>query len=230
MKRVGVLVAPVLGIVLAGVLVSSSLAAGTTVSSWHMDETSGTIMTDSTSTNNGTLANVALGVPGQANTGYGFDGSSSIVTVPDSSNLDPGAGDFSFTVSAQFTVVPAKGADYDLFRKGLNTDDGGDYKLEILPGAQGTIAQAHCEFAGSITTSGITAGPNLADGQWHTITCAKTAQSISVKIDGQTFSKLAVVGAMSNGAPLTLGAKLKGKKVKDAYVGALDEASFIVGS
>jgi hypothetical protein len=195
-----------------------------------MDETSGTTMFDSVGTNNGSLANVAVGVPGLVNTGYGFNGSSSIVTVPDNSSLDPGASDFSFTVSAQFTVVPGKGADYDLLRKGLNTDTGGDYKLEILPAAKGTIGQAHCEFTGSVAISGITAGPNLADGSWHTITCTKTASSIRVTIDGQTFSKSALVGAMANGAPLTLGAKLKGKYVKDAYTGALDEASFSLGS
>jgi len=229
MKQATLILATTLCLVAAGILPSASLASGTTVSLWHMDETSGTTMNDSTGTNAGSLSNVTLGVPGLVNTGYSFDGVSSIVTVPDNSSLDPGVSNFSFTVSAQFTLIPSKGNDYDLMRKGLNTDDGGDYKLEILPGAQQTIAQAHCEFSGSIADIGITAGPNLADGNWHTITCTKTAISISVTIDGTSYSKLALVGAMSNGAPLTLGGKLKGKKVKDAYIGALDEASFNTG-
>ncbi len=229
MRATGRAVAMIVTLVVTGVLVSAGLATGMTVSVWHMDELSGTTMTDSVGTNPGTLSNVTAGVPGFLNTAYAFDGNSSIVTVPDSPTLDPGSSDFSFTVSAQFTAIPAKGSDYDLMRKGLNTDDGGDYKLEILPSSLGTSAQAHCEFSGTVADIGITAGPNLADGQWHTITCSKTPLSIGVTIDGQAYSKSAVVGAMQNGAALTLGAKLKGKRIKDAFAGQLDEASWNVG-
>ena len=49
-------------------------------------------------------------------------------------------------------------------------------------------------------------------------------------IDGQTSTKSASVGSISNSAPLTLGAKLKGKKLQDRYVDAMDEATFSIDS
>lgn len=209
-------------------LASSAEAGSTLVSVWHMDETSGTTMFDSVGQNNGTPSNVTLGVPGLLGTAYGFDGIDSIVTVPDSPSLNPGSADFSFTVSVRFTIIPK--SDYDLFRKGLSTTKGGDFKLEALSTQHGAAAQAHCLFAGSTGSSRIVAGPNLADGVWHTISCAKTTKSISLTIDGQTFTKPASVGSISDSAPLTLGAKLKGKKLQDRYVDAMDEASFSLGS
>jgi hypothetical protein len=204
----------------------SEPSLGSEVSAWHMDETSGTTMVDSVGGNNGMLSDVTLGEPGIAGTAYGFNGQDSIVTVPDSPSLDPGNADFSFTISAQMTVVPA--TDYDLFRKGLNTTDGGDYKLEAVSAQNGTIAQAHCVFEGSENTGQITAGPNLADGQWHTLTCWKNATAIGVIVDGQSFWHSVTVGSIGSSAPLTIGAKLKGTLAKDQFDGTLDEASFSV--
>lgn len=204
----------------------SEPSLGTPVSVWHMDETSGTTMVDSVGGNNGTLSDVTLGQPGVSGTAYGFNGQDSIVTVPDSPSLDPGNADFSFTISAQMTVVPA--LDYDLFRKGLNTTDGGDYKVEAVPAQNGTIAQAHCVFEGSVNTGQISGGPNLADGQWHTLTCWKNATAIGVIVDGQSFWHSVTVGSIGSSAPLTIGAKLKGRYVKDQFNGNLDEASFSV--
>ncbi len=193
-----------------------------------MDELSGTAMLDSVGQNNGMLSNITLGVSGLAGTAYGFDGVDSIVTVPDSPTLNPGSSDFSFSVSVRFTIIPA--SDYDLLRKGLSTTKGGDYKLEAVSTQHGAAAQAHCLFAGSKGSSQVVAGPNLADGLWHTISCAKTTKSIGLTIDGQTFTKSASVGSITNSAPLTLGAKLKGSKLQDRYVDAMDEAIFSLGS
>ncbi len=185
-------------------------------------------MLDTAGANNGTLSNITLGVPGFAGAAYGFDGVDSVVIVPDSPSLNPGSSDFSFTLSVRFTVIPE--SDYDLLRKGLSTTKGGDYKLEALSRQHGAAAQAHCLFSGASGSSQIVAGPNLADGNWHTISCAKTAKSISVTIDGQTSMKSASVGSISNTAPLTLGAKLKGTKLQDRYVDAMDEVSVSLGS
>ena len=72
------------------------LTAGTALADvralWHLDETSGTTMFDSSPyANNGEIHNVTLGQPGLASgTAYGFNGVDSYVFVPDTNNsLDP---------------------------------------------------------------------------------------------------------------------------------------------
>lgn len=214
----------------AGVLVLplSAGAAGSLVAQWHMDETSGTTMLDTSgSGNNGTLSSIALGQVGISGTAYGFDGSDSFVTVPDSSSLDPGSSDISFTVNVSFPDIPA--TDYDLLRKGLSTSSGGDYKVEILKKKSGTQAWASCFFGGSAAGKGITFKQNLADSQWHAITCTKTSSMISITVDGSTATKSGVVGSIANSSPLWLGAKFKGTTPKDRYEGLMDEVSIQIG-
>lgn len=206
----------------------SAAAAGSLVAQWHMDETSGTTMLDSSgSGNNGTLANIALGQSGISGTGYGFNGSNSYVTVPDSSSLDPGSSDITFTVNVNFPDIPA--TDYDVLRKGLSNTNGGDYKVEILKKKSGTQAWASCYFGGSSAGKGITFKRNLADSQWHAITCTKTSSSISVTVDGSTSTKSVVIGSIANSSPLWLGAKFKGSTPKDRYEGLMDEVSIQIG-
>jgi hypothetical protein len=194
---------------------SASAASGSTTALWHMDETSGTTMHDSAGSNNGTLKNVKLGQAGVRGKAYSFNGSSSIVTVPSKAALNPGANDFSFVVNVKFSQVPP--GDYDLLRKGLSSTAGGDYKMEVLHSGK-----AMCHFEGSSGSSTKTAGPNLADGSWHTITCKKTASQIILTVDGASYPKSATVGAISNGAVLTVGAKSSGG---DWYKGLMDEVT-----
>ena len=203
-------------------------AAGTLVAQWHMDETSGTTMVDSSGAgNNGVLTDVALGQPGFSGGAYGFNGVDSSVTVPDSPSLDPGADDITFTVHVTFSAIPA--TDYDVLRKGLSTSSGGDYKVEILKKKSGTEAWASCFFGGSAAGKGVTFRQNLADSQWHTITCAKTSDAISVTVDGRTTTKSVTIGSISNSSPLWLGAKFKGTTPKDRYQGLMDEVSIQIG-
>jgi hypothetical protein len=224
--------ASVMAILVAAGLCASSAGSSPTVtrivSMWHMNETSGTTMHDSMGRNSGTASHVTFGVAGLNGKGYATQGGDSLVTVPNSPSLNPGAADFSFGLSVRFTAVPKTG--YDLFRKGFRFTKGGFFKLEAVARQHRKAAQARCVFAGAAGSSRIVNGPNLADGTWHTITCKKTAESISLIVDGQTFTKTGIVGSISNSALVTLAAKLKGIKLKHRYVGSLDEASFSVNS
>src|SRR5205085_619713 len=77
---------------LFGVSPSARASASTgTVALWHMDETSGTVMYDSVGTHNGTLHSIQLGLPGFSGKSYGFNGTSSSVTVPSAPDLNPGS-------------------------------------------------------------------------------------------------------------------------------------------
>jgi hypothetical protein len=192
------------------------------VALWHMDEASGTTMFDSAGQNNGTLTpSVTLGLSGLSGNAYGFDGSSSYVSVPSADSMNPGSGNFSFTIALQTTGTPPPSPqDWDLIRKGDITTLGGEYKMEFQ-----STGQASCGFKGSHYAE-LVAGPQLNDGQWHTITCVKTASDIELIIDGQTFSTPATVGPISNTAPVVIGSH----PGADWYQGSLDEGTISIGS
>jgi hypothetical protein len=213
--------APALAVVVlsAGPVFGASPAA-----LWHMDETSGSVMHDSSGHGyNGTLSNVRTGVPGfNGSKAYGFNGSSSKVVVPDAAGLNPGAKDLVVSVHVAFTAVPAD--DYDLIRKGLQSTAGGDWKIEIVNVNGGAIAR--CYLRGSSGSWQKTAGPNLADGAWHTITCERHATSVQMSVDGTVWKKTTTIGSLSNTASLSIGAKAGGG---DWTKGTIDEVSITIG-
>jgi hypothetical protein len=202
-------------------IVQPSSTGPTVVALWHMDETSGSTMYDSIAGHNGALFHVKLGQPGFLNLAYGFNGSSSYVSVPSADSLNPGAATVTITIHLQTTgTPPAPPADWDVFRKGLYTTAGGEFKMEFQQSGQ-----ASCGFEGSGGYSELIAGPKINDGQWHTVQCVKTASKIELIVDGLAYSQAANLGAIANTAPVVIGAR----PGSDWYLGALDEASIQVG-
>ncbi|MCA1695792.1 MAG: LamG domain-containing protein [Actinobacteria bacterium] len=196
-------------------------AATSTAALWHMDETTGTVMQDSSgSSNNGTLHSVDLGQPSSNGTAYGFNGTSSYVSVPDNNTLDPGSAPLTITMNVKLNQRPSTGKDYDLIRKGLAGTAGGDYKIEILE-----TGKVFCRFKGSVGPVTLRNGPNLADGAWHTIQCAKSDSSIKLVVDGITYSKVGTVGSIANASAVIVGAK----PGDDFFNGLLDEVEVVVG-
>ena len=224
MRRVALAAA----VLVLAVGVSPAAAAPATVAFWHLDETSGTSAFDAVGGNTGTIHNAILGVPGVAGTAYRFDGKSSYVDVPSAASLNPGAAPIRFTVHVRYTKTPGTTSttDYDVLRKGTSSDSAQFYKIEIRHDNR-----AVCRFVGSNTTSSgilIHTGPVLNNGQWHTITCAKSDPQISLPVDGKTYTKNGVVGSIANNGPVTLGAK-PGRSFSDFYNGDLDEVSISIG-
>jgi Concanavalin A-like lectin/glucanases superfamily len=216
-------------IALAPALAIGALSAGPVLGAsptalWHMNETSGTVMNDSSGHGyNGTLSNVKTGVAGfNGSTAYGFNGSSSKVIVRDAPGLNPGTKDLVVSVHVAFTAVPAD--DYDLIRKGLQSTSGGDWKIEIVNVSGAAIAR--CYLRGSSGSWQKTTGPNLADGAWHTITCERHATSVQMSVDGTVWKKTKTIGSISNTASLSIGAKADGG---DWTKGTIDEVSVTIG-
>lgn len=207
----------------------SAAAATTVVAQWNMDNDFGTTMTDSSGNgNDGTTYNVVT-----SGSGYNFDGGTSKVIVPDSPTLNPGAADFSFSVDVQFNDIPPQGSDYDLLRKGLRTEVGGDYKIEIVYGAG--LAKAQCKVIDSLGhAAGLRGTANLADNLHHTITCKKTANAVIMIVDGgRARKRSAVLGTISNTAPLTIGVREPNSpendlKLGDWYKGLMRSATISV--
>jgi len=215
--RCGARVMTLVGTVATSLAFTATASAATAL--WHMSETSGTVMDDAAGSANGTLHNVTLGVSGSSGTAYRFNGTSSYVSVPSRSSLNPGSAKLTVEISVRFTVVP--GGDYDLIRKGLSTTAGGDYKIEILHSGQ-----ALCVFGGSTATVNLTAGPKLNDDKWHRISCVRTSSGAWLSVDGVRRKEVSTkVGSISNSSSLYIGAK----PGADFHKGDLDEAKVVVG-
>lgn len=206
---------------LATVLPVTAHAASGTSDTWHMDETSGTTMSDSTGSHPGKLHNVTEGQPvGQSSdgTGYGFNGRSSYVSIPNSGDLNAGSSDVHISFNMMTTSVPAQ-PDYDLFRKGQAP--GQEYKVELQPNGQ-----VSCHFTGAAGAATVQSGPDVHDGVWHSIQCDKTASSVKLTIDGTSYSSKKSVGSISNAFDMIVGAYPGG----DFYKGDMDELTFTIGS
>jgi len=215
-----------LAVLAVGLVFPSAAAATTVVAQWNMDETFGTTMTDSSGNgNDGTTTDIIT-----SGGGYIFNGDTSKAVVPDSATLNPGAADFSYTVQFQTTVVPASGFDYDMIRKGLSSTDGGEYKMELI-NVSGK-AKAFCLVKDSKRKwTSLRAGNNLADNRMHTITCKKTATSLSLILDGKTVNtKSIALGTVSNTGPVMVGSKAPDDSgpVNDAYNGLMRSATITV--
>jgi hypothetical protein len=191
------------------------------VALWHMNETSGTTMFDAVGSDNGTDYHIQLGVPGFSGTAYGFNGSSSYVSVPSADDLNPDNANVTVTIELNTTGTPPPSpGDWDLIRKGTYSSSSSEYKMELQQSGQ-----VSCGFKGTNGYTELIAGPAVNNGQWHTAQCVKTANAIEVVVDGQVFAKSASLGSISNTQPLVIGAH----PGSDWYSGTLDEPSLKFG-
>ncbi|MGH2597245.1 MAG: LamG-like jellyroll fold domain-containing protein [Actinomycetota bacterium] len=194
-----------------------------TVAQWNMDELAGSTMNDTSGTgNNGTITNVTLGATGftggVGDYAYAFDGTSSRALVLASTSLNPGDADVTITLHINTTFRPGTGSfDFDLVRKGSG------FSVELYP--KKALAQGKCKFSGTGGKLVLQAGPDLVDGAWHTIVCAKTSTGISLTVDGATFTKSGVVGNISNKSPVAVGWQTDST---DFYHGLMDDVSIVV--
>ena len=216
-----VLAAPLVGFVVAGVMAlapAGVASASTVVGLWHMNETSGTTMVDSSGHhNNGTLHGVILGASGVSGKAYTFNGKA-YAEVPNSSSLNPGSANINISFYLNTTSLPKTG-DYDLVRKGDYPAQ--DYKVELLP-----TGQIKCTFQGSASRHSASGGSGLNNGKWHHIVCIKTATQIQTVVDGTVVATTtATVGDITNTSALEIGAY----PGSDWYQGKLDEVSITTG-
>jgi hypothetical protein len=192
-------------VALAAALATPAAAAATTVGHWTFDETSGNTVTDSSGFgNNGTSQNVTLNLDGrnaQSNPldrAYGFDGTSSRITVPASDSLVPGTRDITLSLYFHSTFHAGNGDfDWDMVKKG-------GYKIEIY--LQKKKEQARCAFTGSAGKIAFQDGPTLTDGLWHHVVCKKTSAGVTLTVDGITYPmRPGNVGTVKKGGDLTVG-------------------------
>jgi concanavalin A-like lectin/glucanase superfamily protein len=203
-------------------MLTGEASAATRVAIWHMGSlgADGHTMVDtshSSPPNDGAATDIAI-TAGFDGYGYGFNGTSSSVDVPDAASLDPGSQPISITLHVKFRSRPRSGA-YDLISKGAA--GGASYDVRIS-----SKGKAVCAFTGSHRGGIIRGASALNDRHWHTIVCAKSTRLISITGDGVTRSTNVRVGAISNDQPLSVGAKSSGGS---EYRGKMDEVTIRVG-
>ena len=195
-------------------------AAYTVRALWNMDSLP--TMVDSAGTpNNGTTRDITL-----SGGAYRFNGTSSLATVKDHSDLDPGTANIRLTAKISLTKVPASNQTYDIVRKGVTTSSGGDYKAEVMRSPTG-LAIASCVFKDSSGKVGMVRGTaGLANRGFVTVTCTKTASAVTLSAAGETRSVSTKLGSISNSAPVYIGGKGDGT---DEFPGLMDFVKIEIG-
>jgi hypothetical protein len=189
----------------------------------HLEETSGTVLTDSTSNHNdGTPSNVVLNASGQIDGGDDYDGSSSYSAVNDSSSLNFGTNSFSymywFKSRATVTqdVIDKKGGTADATNAG--------YKLTISSVAATGFSAA---LADGTTNVRLNTGtdPSRGGNVWtlFTVVVDRAQQKMFAYINGVAKANIAIntVGNVTNTKQLYLGKDVTG--LGRNYNGSLDE-------
>jgi hypothetical protein len=191
-------------VVVAGMIVASPAALAVLVKAadWQMNEPSGPMIDSSGNGNDGTPTDVV-----QTGSTYVFDGSTSHVVVPDDDSLDPAANDITITARVKVNGESLDDDSYDIVRKGLSTTAGGDYKMEIKRTADPTVGRLHCLFKGSGGRVNRVARVDVVDGNWHTLECSKTSDSVVARVDGRSYTKTGSAGSISSSTNVMVGAK-----------------------
>lgn len=130
-----------------------------------------------------------------------IDPASPVMEIDSTDALNPGGRDVRLSIRLKTTGKPDK-PDWDLIRKGYSAGSGTLYNVEYQP-----TGQVSCIFKGTQGSTMVQDGPDLSDGQWHTIACVKTATSVSLNVDGKTVATDdEEIGKISNDDPVVIGA------------------------
>jgi hypothetical protein len=161
--------------------------------------------------------NLATSKPGSGNA-ISFNGSTQSISMPNSSAINFGTGDFS--VDFWYNSLVSK-VEIIFDKRDDNCADGPNWSiLKDLAG------QIFCEVNVPGPSSDFVVIPNVSDGKWHHIAFIRTATQISAFKDGILIeSKAAVAQNVNNSAGFQLGSGPCGPFVAGGgfYSGSLDE-------
>jgi hypothetical protein len=208
--RLALLALPALGVL---AVASPAIGAGSTAANWQMNEKAGP-MKDSSG--NGNNSSMMTGVTRNGSV-YEFAGKGRVV-VPTSASLVPGSRNFTITARIHLTKV----ADENFVQKNTYSQSGTQIKLET------SGKHLHCRVAGNSGVASVWAwgkAPVLLNG-YHTISCTKTATSVTLKLDNQSWTQNIAVGTVTTTAPMTVGGKYPCKTDCDYTYGDIDWVTY----
>ncbi|HET6563595.1 MAG TPA: Ig-like domain-containing protein [Marmoricola sp.] len=208
------------------------------VAQWEMNESSGAVMRDSSG--NGIDGEIGSAVK----TGFTFAGATGyqwtktnpneppakperLVTVDDG-RLNPGYRDFAITV--RFRTTHSAG---NMLQKGQATNKGGYFKWQNVRGKITCLVRGYDEQGNRLSKAVNSGTTPLNDGQWHTLTCERTADQVTLRIDGSSKVRRArgATGSISNNVPLTFAGKPNCDQVRvscDYFSGEMDYVHFAI--
>jgi hypothetical protein len=220
-----------LAVLIVGLAVAAP-ASASTLADWEMNEGPGAhTMIDSGPLHlNGTIgAAVRTGVSVSGATGYEWPfvsptqppaNPARLVQVPANSKLNPGAGNYSVTI--RYRTSQHFG---NMVQKGQAGSSGGYFKLEN-PGGRINCVFRGTASNGSFLRKDVQAPTVLSNNQWHTATCARTAQSLTLTVDGSVVAtSKGSSGTISNSRPITIAGKLECDQITttcDYFTGDID--------
>ena len=146
-----------------------------------------------------------------------------LIQVSDS-RLNPGSRDYAITV--RFRTTHSYG---NMIQKGQSTTPGGYFKWEIPRGRLTCLFRSRDQNGNIIGEKSVKSPLDmpLNDGDWHTVRCEKTADRVTMTIDGSVTvsSRRGFIGPISNTFPLTIAGKLRCDQVDvtcDYFAGQID--------
>lgn len=146
-----------------------------------------------------------------------------LVSIPDDPSVDPLSSDYSITI--RYKTGSKFG---NLIQKGQSSAAGGQVKIQLPKG------QPSCYFKGSQGRAGVKGPTSLADGQWHVLTCNRTANAVELYVDGTRVGrKNGPSGNIDNRAPISIGGKPQCDQIKvtcDYFAGMVDYVRITRGS
>jgi hypothetical protein len=209
MKLRSAALAAIGAVVLAGTLdptgaAAASTATGTVVALWNFDDAAGAPAARDVSGNGHDAAidarysNVQFGQTDSQVGTYAYV-DMGLLRAPSTPDLVPGSRDVTVTVQIRTTYS----AGFSNFMQKGNYNNGrGFWKIEM------SRNHARCRFTGDVATVGFETPTVINDGQWHTITCHKTATYVEQFLDGvQTKRRNVAVGAITNTDDVAIGGK-----------------------
>jgi hypothetical protein len=138
-----------------------------------------------------------------------------VIESPDGPGLDPRLQPFFFRLSLKVTRPEARGSS-NLIQKGGFHQVGGQYKLQMDNGVPSCVVRGG---AGRLKAH---ARRSIADGAWHSLTCARTAAGITLSVDGHVVKTTrGHTGIIINHAPFRVGGHNL-RPPSDQYHGDLD--------
>jgi hypothetical protein len=212
-SRLGLLAA-LLG-VLTAVTGCDAGGARVTIALWRMDEgwDASTMVDSGPGHINGSIGSaVQTGVNHSGAKGYRWPWTDPgappakpqrLVRVSDA-RLNPGSRDYSVTVRFRTTVASG-----NMLQKGQALTPGGYFKIEI-PGGRPYCLFTSRDGQGNLQgQQAVRATQALNNGAWHTVRCEKTADRVTMTIDGSTVVRSPVgrIGPIANSVPLSIGGK-----------------------
>jgi len=201
-------------------------AAPTLRALWNMDSLP-TMVDSAGGDNNGTTSNITLTSDGF----YSFNGTTSVASVPNKGNLNPGTSNIKVEVKFNATSAPAAGETFDVIRKGTSRTSTGYYKIELRTTSTGAV-NAACIFKDNLKVVG-SAVYRIPTTGWVTVTCTKTTATattpgtVALALNGVTKRTTTKnVGSVSNTSGVFVGGKGDGT---DVFLGLMDYASITIG-